>query len=47
MGGEQFFTKHHAQFPENEKGGFAQGICQWVSLARKMLFEVVDMDTSS
>jgi len=47
MGGEQFFAKHHAQFLGNEKGSFAQGTCQWESVARTMLFEVVHVDTSS
>lgn len=47
MGGERLFTKHHAQFPGNEKGSLPQATCQWISVARRMLFEMVDMDTSS
>lgn len=47
MGGERLFTKHHAQSPGNEKGSFTQATCQWISVARRMFFEVVDMDTSS
>lgn len=46
MGGEQFFTKHHTWFPGNEES-LAQGMWQQVSIARRMLFEVVDTDASS
>lgn len=47
MGGEQFLTKQHAHFPANEKGSLAQGVFQWLPIARRILFEVVDMDTSA
>lgn len=34
-------------FAGNEKGSLAQGVFQRLSIARRMLFEVVDMDTSA
>lgn len=43
MSGEWFFTKHHMQFPENEKGSFAQGMCQW----ENTVWSDIYMDTSS